>query len=87
MKHICRYLQTLLRDPSFASPLLSMASRINTEGPGLAKFGLGYVGSLGRHKGQLAAILRGVLVVTECRGWGRLAGACAGWHASQVLRS
>ena len=35
MKHICRYLQTLLRDPSFVSPILSMVSRINTEGPGL----------------------------------------------------
>jgi hypothetical protein len=68
MKHICRYLQTLLRDPSFVSPILSMASRINTVGPGPAKFGLGYVGSLGGHKGQRAALLRGALVVLECRG-------------------
>jgi hypothetical protein len=47
MKHICRYLQTLLRNPSFVSPILGMASRINTEGTGLANFGLGMLGAFG----------------------------------------
>jgi hypothetical protein len=49
MKHICRYLQTLLRNPSFVSPILGMASRINTEGTGLANFGLGMLGAFVIH--------------------------------------